>query len=175
MGGTRRPRLRIAAPTLRRSDAASRDRPGVGAIARDSDCRRAHWEPGYCERRPGAQAPQAVGGRPGRHGLDSDSQRRSGRHRRCSPAPARRKGREHRAVKLFRSLILRPLRRDLLRATLTAIAVALGVAVVVAIDLAGDAAAGSFQSSLTSVVGKVDLEIVANGGIDEAYMGKLAA
>ena len=77
--------------------------------------------------------------------------------------------------KLFRTLILRPLRRDLLRSSLTVIAVALGVAVVIAIDLAGDAAAGSFQSSMVTVVGKTDLEIHANGGIDEQWIGRLAA
>jgi putative ABC transport system permease protein len=76
---------------------------------------------------------------------------------------------------LFRTLILRPLRNDLLRSLLTLLAVALGVAVVIAIDLAGDAAAGSFQSSLTTVVGKVDLEITATGGVDERWIGKLAA
>jgi putative ABC transport system permease protein len=76
---------------------------------------------------------------------------------------------------LFRALILRPLRRDLLRSSLTVIAVALGVGVVIAIGLAGDAAAGSFESSLTTVVGNTSLEILANGGIDEQWMGKLAA
>ena len=34
---------------------------------------------------------------------------------------------------------------------------------------------GSFQSSLQTLVGKVDLQIIANGGIDEAMIGKLAA
>ena len=76
--------------------------------------------------------------------------------------------------KLFRTLILRPLRRDLLRSALTVIAVALGVAVVIAIDLAGDAAAGSFQSSLVTVVGTTDLEIHANSGIEEQWIGRLA-
>jgi putative ABC transport system permease protein len=78
-------------------------------------------------------------------------------------------------VKLFRSLILRPLKHDLLRTALTISAVALGVGVVIAIDLAGDAAGGSFQSSLETVVGKVDLEIVANGGLDETIFGTLTA
>jgi putative ABC transport system permease protein len=55
------------------------------------------------------------------------------------------------------------------------IAVALGVAVVIGIDLAGNAAAGSFESSLTTVVGKTSLEILANGGVDEQWMGRLAA
>jgi putative ABC transport system permease protein len=76
---------------------------------------------------------------------------------------------------LFRTLILRPLRRDLLRTMLTIVAVALGVGVVIAIDLAGDAATGSFRSSLETLVGKTDLEIVANGGVDERWMAALTA
>ena len=77
-------------------------------------------------------------------------------------------------MKLLRTLILRPLRRDLLRTLLTIVAVALGVAVVVAIDLAGDAATGSFRSSVETLAGKTDLEILANGAIDEAWVGRLA-
>src|SRR5690242_503643 len=78
-------------------------------------------------------------------------------------------------LQLFRTLILRPLRRDLLRTALTVLAVALGVAVVIAIDLAGDAATGSFRSSLETLVGKTDLEIVANGGVDERWMAALTS
>jgi putative ABC transport system permease protein len=78
-------------------------------------------------------------------------------------------------MKLFHRLILRPLLRDPLRTALTALAVALGVAVVVAIDLAGDAATGSFRSSLETLVGKTDLTISANGGIDERWIGRLAS
>ena len=78
-------------------------------------------------------------------------------------------------MKLLRTLILRPLRRDLLRTALTILAVALGVAVVVAIDLAGDAATGCFRSSMQTLTGKTDLEIIANGGIDERYMAALTA
>jgi putative ABC transport system permease protein len=77
-------------------------------------------------------------------------------------------------MNLLRTLILRPLRRDLLRTALTMLAVALGVAVVVAIDLASDAATGSFRSSLETLAGKTDLEITANGGIDEHWMAQLA-
>lgn len=80
-----------------------------------------------------------------------------------------------RLLQLFQTLILRPLRRDLLRTLLTILAVALGVGVVIAIDLAGDAATGSFRSSLETLVGKTDLEIVANGGVDERFIGRLAA
>jgi putative ABC transport system permease protein len=76
-------------------------------------------------------------------------------------------------MKLLRRLILRPLKRDLARTSLTVLAVALGVAVVVAIDLAGDAATGSFRSSMETLSGKTDLEILANGGIDEKWIGVL--
>ena len=78
------------------------------------------------------------------------------------------------ARQLFRTLIIRPLRRDLLRTLLTIISVALGVAVVVAIELAGDAAAGSFRSSLETLAGKTDLEITANGRVDERWIAPLA-
>jgi putative ABC transport system permease protein len=78
-------------------------------------------------------------------------------------------------MKLLRTLILRPLGRDLLRTALTILAVALGVAVVVAIDLAGDAATGSFRSSMQALGGRTDLEIFANGGLDERLIGRLAA
>lgn len=77
-------------------------------------------------------------------------------------------------MKLLRRLILRPLARDPLRSALTILAVALGVAVVVAIDLAGDAATGSFRSSMETLAGRTDLEIAANGGLDERYFGALA-
>ncbi len=78
-------------------------------------------------------------------------------------------------MRLFRTLVLRPLLRDPLRTALTALAVALGIAVVVAIDLAGDAATGSFRSSLETLAGKADLGISANGGLDERWIGRLAS
>jgi putative ABC transport system permease protein len=53
--------------------------------------------------------------------------------------------------------------------------VALGIAVIVAIDLAGDAATGSFRASMETLAGKTDLEILANGGIDEQWIGALDA
>ena len=80
-----------------------------------------------------------------------------------------------RRLQLFRTLILRPLRRDLLRTALTIVAVALGVGVVMAIDLAGDAATGSFRSSLETMVGKTDLQITANGGVEEHFLAALTA
>src|SRR5579871_4521847 len=78
-------------------------------------------------------------------------------------------------MKQFRRLILRPLRRDVTRTLLTLLSIALGVAVVIAIELSGDAATGSFASSMTTLVGKVDYEITANGGVDETYIGRLDA
>lgn len=77
-------------------------------------------------------------------------------------------------MRLFRTLILRPLRRDPLRSALTVLAVALGVAVVVAIDLASDAATGSFRSSVETLAGRTDFEILANGGIEDRWFGTLA-
>jgi putative ABC transport system permease protein len=78
-------------------------------------------------------------------------------------------------MRLLRALILRPLGRDRTRTALSVVSVALGVAVVVAIELAGEAATGSFQSSVETLAGRTDLEIVANGGVDERWMGVLAA
>ncbi len=75
---------------------------------------------------------------------------------------------------LFRRLILRPLRRDVPRTVLTLASIALGIAVVIAIELSGDAATGSFQSSMETLVGKVDYEITANGGVDEAALARLS-
>jgi len=78
-------------------------------------------------------------------------------------------------IRLLWSFIVRPLRRDLIRTALTIVSVALGVAVVIAIELAGEAAVGSFRSSLESLLGKTDLQITANGGVDETWMARLAA
>jgi len=55
------------------------------------------------------------------------------------------------------------------------LSVALGVAVVLAIDLAGNAAAGSFHSSMESLAGNSDLEVVASGGVPESVLATLAA
>jgi putative ABC transport system permease protein len=75
---------------------------------------------------------------------------------------------------LFYRLIVRPLFREPLRTALTVLAVALGVAVVLAIDLAGNAAAGSFRSSVETLMGDSDLEITATGGVPDAVVGTLA-
>jgi putative ABC transport system permease protein len=76
---------------------------------------------------------------------------------------------------LFYRLIVRSLVAEPVRTALTVLAIALGVAVVLAIDLAGSAAAGSFHSSLETLVGDNDLEVIASGGIPEEVIGKLAA
>jgi len=78
-------------------------------------------------------------------------------------------------LKLFCRLIVRPLLREPVRLALMILAVALGVAVVLAIDLAGDAAAGSFHSSMESLAGNNDLEVVATGGVPESVLATLAS
>ena len=77
--------------------------------------------------------------------------------------------------KLFYRMIVRPLFREPVRLLLTVLAVALGVAVVLAIDLAGGAAAGSFHSSMETLAGDNDLEVVASGGVPEKTVGSLSA
>src|SRR5664279_250210 len=76
--------------------------------------------------------------------------------------------------RLFYRLIVRPFYRDSLRTALVVLAVALGVAVVLAIELAGDAAAGSFRSSMETLVGNADLEVAAVGGVPDDVVGTLA-
>jgi putative ABC transport system permease protein len=78
-------------------------------------------------------------------------------------------------VLLIYRLLLRPLFREPVRLTLIVLAVALGVAVVLAIDLAGNAAAGSFRSSMETLAGDSDLEVIASGGVPDAVAGTLAA
>src|SRR5271165_3631622 len=76
---------------------------------------------------------------------------------------------------LFYRMIVRPLFHEPVRLLLTVLAVALGVAVVLAIDHAGGAAAGSFRSSMETLAGDNDLEVVASGGIPEKILGELAS
>jgi putative ABC transport system permease protein len=77
-------------------------------------------------------------------------------------------------LSLFYRLILRPLFREPLRTALTVLAVTLGVAVVLAIDLAGNAAAGSFRSSIETLMGDSDLEVTSTGGLSDPLVGTLA-
>jgi len=70
--------------------------------------------------------------------------------------------------------MVRPLLHEPVRLALMVLAVALGVAVVLAIELAGDAAAGSFHSSMESLAGDSDLEVVASGGVPETVVAMLA-
>lgn len=78
-------------------------------------------------------------------------------------------------LKLFYRLMVRPLAHEPIRLGLMVLAVALGVAVVLAIELAGNAAAGSFHSSMESLAGDNDLEVVASGGVPESVVATLAA
>src|SRR5258707_6236660 len=75
---------------------------------------------------------------------------------------------------LFYRLMMRPLFREPARLGLMVLAVGLGVAVVLAIELAGNAAAGSFHSSMETMAGDNDLEVVTSGGVPEALVATLA-
>jgi putative ABC transport system permease protein len=76
---------------------------------------------------------------------------------------------------VFYRLLVRPVFREPVRTALTVLAVALGVAVVLAIELAGNAATGSFSSSMETLAGDSQVEVVASGGVPEEIVGKLAA
>ena len=78
-------------------------------------------------------------------------------------------------LRIFYRLMVRPLFHEPVRLGLIVLSVALGVAVVLAIDLAGNAAAGSFHSSMESLAGDSDLEVVASGGVPESVLATLAA
>jgi putative ABC transport system permease protein len=77
-------------------------------------------------------------------------------------------------VLLFYRLMVRPLLTEPVRTALTVLAIALGVAIVLAIDLAGFAAAGSFRSSMETLAGDNDFELVSPGGVPESVVGMLA-
>jgi len=76
-------------------------------------------------------------------------------------------------LKLFWRLMIKPLAAEPVRTALTIVAVALGVAVVLAMELAGNAATGSFHSSLETLSGEQNFEVIATGGIPEDLVGKL--
>ena len=76
---------------------------------------------------------------------------------------------------IFYRLLVRPVFREPVRTSLTILAIALGVAVVLAIELAGNAATGSFRSSMETLAGDNQLEIVASGGVPEEIVGQLTA
>jgi len=78
-------------------------------------------------------------------------------------------------LRIFYRLMVRPLFHEPVRLGLMVLSVALGVAVVLAIDLAGNAAAGSFHTSMESLAGNSDLEVVASGGVPESVLATLAA
>jgi len=78
-------------------------------------------------------------------------------------------------LKLFYRLMVRPLFHEPVRLTLTILAVALGVAVVLAIELAGNAATGSFHSSMETLGGDNDLEVIASGGVPESVLATLSS
>ena len=77
-------------------------------------------------------------------------------------------------IQLLYRLILRPLWADRGRTVTTLLSIALGVAVIFAMDLASEAAAGSFKSSMETVGGRDDIEILATGGLPAELLAKLS-
>lgn len=77
-------------------------------------------------------------------------------------------------LKLFYEIILRPLRRERVRTAIAVFSVALGVAAVLAIELAGDAAAGSFRSSMETLLGNAAFEVTGGGGVLPEAVVRLA-
>ena len=71
-------------------------------------------------------------------------------------------------------MILRPLRQERLRTAVAILSVALGVAAVLAIELAGEAAAGSFRSSMETLLGDAAFEVTAGGGVPAEVVARLA-
>src|ERR1700733_9506373 len=94
----------------------------------------------------------------------------------CETARFRKlRGAEMSRLPLFYRLMVRPLFAEPVRTALTVLAIALGVAVVLAMDLAGTAATGSFRSSMETLAGDNDLEVISAGGVPENAVGTLLA
>ncbi len=78
--------------------------------------------------------------------------------------------------RLFRQLILRQLRSEILRSLITIVGVAAGVAVVLAIRLTNASAVNGFEAALELTSGRAALEIVGSGfGIDERVLPAIDA
>lgn len=77
-------------------------------------------------------------------------------------------------TRLFRQIILRSLRRELLRSTITVVGVAVGIAVVLAIRLTNASSIRGFEAALDMTSGRAGLEILGSGfGMDEQYVREL--
>ncbi len=75
---------------------------------------------------------------------------------------------------LFRTFVLRFLRREPVRCGVTLAGIALGVAVIVAIRLANGASLRGFETALDTMSGRASLEIVGTGfGVDETKLRDL--
>lgn len=79
------------------------------------------------------------------------------------------------AIRLFRLLNLRYMRKRRLQLLLWFVGIALGVGAVVGVDLANQSALASFRRSVEVVSGKATLQVVADGGgfLDEGVLEKL--
>jgi putative ABC transport system permease protein len=77
-------------------------------------------------------------------------------------------------LRLFRQLILRHLRAEVLRTAITVVGVAAGIAVVLAIRLTNASAVRGFQAALDLTSGRAGLEILGSGfGLEETRLPDL--
>ncbi|BCS33222.1 permease [Luteitalea sp. TBR-22] len=77
-------------------------------------------------------------------------------------------------LRLFRQLILRHVRAEVLRTAITVVGVAAGIAVVLAIRLTNASAVRGFQTALDLTSGRAGLEIAGTGfGLDEQVLPQL--
>src|SRR5262245_844366 len=76
-------------------------------------------------------------------------------------------------MRLFRQFIVYRMIQERARTLTTILGVALGVAVVIAIQLTNASSVKGFETALATVAGKASVEIVGNGGVDEALLPSL--
>ncbi len=75
--------------------------------------------------------------------------------------------------RLFRQFIVRRLLQERTRTLTTIIGIALGIAVVIAIQLTNGSSVRGFETALATVAGRTSIEVVGNGGVDEALLRDL--
>jgi putative ABC transport system permease protein len=75
--------------------------------------------------------------------------------------------------RLFHQFIVRRLLTERVRTVTTVVGIALGIGVVIAIQLTNASSIRGFETALDTVAGRTSIEIVGNGGIDEAKLPEL--
>ena len=75
--------------------------------------------------------------------------------------------------RLFHQFIVRRLLTERVRTVTTVVGIALGIGVVIAIQLTNASSIRGFETALDTIAGRTSIEIVGNGGIDEANLPDL--